>query len=105
MSEKYLSRWAEALRPGLREALERPVTEVSWFADRAYCRWRGARLPTTDEREYAAQASETRRHAFRDKELNSRVLALYLPEHAVQVGHAGWTASTPSSVRSPTART
>ena len=31
-----------------------PVTEVSWFAANAYCRWKGARLPTAAQWERAA---------------------------------------------------
>lgn len=71
----YLSRWDDALDPGA-VPLDRPVTEVSWFAARAYCRWAGGRLPTTDEWEYVAQASEARANAFRDPDFNRAVLAL-----------------------------
>lgn len=69
----YLSRWPGPLDPGA-APLDRPVTEVSWFAARAYCRWSGGRLPTTDEWEYAAQAGETTRSTFRDATANQRVL-------------------------------
>lgn len=33
-----------------------PVTNISWFAANAYCKWKGKRLPTTSEWEYAASA-------------------------------------------------
>lgn len=54
-----------------------PVVEVSWFAARAYCAWRGGRLPTTLEWEYAAAADETRRDVSRDPEFAQRILDWY----------------------------
>ena len=55
----------------------RPVTQVSWFAARAYCASLGKRLPTVDEWEYAAAASEHRTHAADDPAFRSRLIALY----------------------------
>lgn len=52
------------------------MTQVSWFAARAYCRASGGRLPTTDEWEYVAQASETRTDASGDATFNGWTLAL-----------------------------
>lgn len=43
----------------LSDPSSRPVTSVSWFAAKAYCRSKGKRLPTTNEWEFVALASET----------------------------------------------
>ncbi|HVZ48927.1 MAG TPA: formylglycine-generating enzyme family protein [Gemmatimonadaceae bacterium] len=73
----YLAGWPGPLDAGGPADLLRPVTAVSWFAARAYCASRGERLPTTDEWEYAAQASETVRDASRDRAFRDRLIALY----------------------------
>jgi formylglycine-generating enzyme len=73
----YLAAWPAPLAVGTLRDARRPVTEVSWFAARAFCSWRGARLPTTDEWEYAALASETSRNASRDAVFIRRLLDLY----------------------------
>ena len=73
----YLGGWPGPLAVGTETDGRRPVTEVSWFAARAYCAARGARLPTTDEWEYAALASEWSRDASRDAAFVTRLLQLY----------------------------
>lgn len=73
----YLAHWAgpRELGPGAPERA--PVTRVSWFAAKAYCEARGARLPTEAEWEYVASASETAPDGRRDPTWNARILAWY----------------------------
>jgi formylglycine-generating enzyme required for sulfatase activity len=73
----YLAEWRADLDPGDADVLRRPVTSVSWFAAKAYCAAQGKRLPTVDEWEYAAAASETQRDAAREPEFVRRLLARY----------------------------
>lgn len=54
-----------------------PMTNVSWFAAVAYCESIGARLPTTNEWEYMAAASETQKDASSDSQFLNRILEWY----------------------------
>lgn len=74
--EQYLSHWQSDVSAGPKDA-QRPVTHVSWFAARAYCESRGARLPNEQEWELAAQASSTMVDASLDKDFKRQVLAWY----------------------------
>jgi len=51
----YLKNWNNDLKLGKNVDPSAPVTYLSWFAARAYCKWIGGRLPTTDEWEYATK--------------------------------------------------
>ncbi|MFI5244154.1 MAG: formylglycine-generating enzyme family protein [Gemmatimonadales bacterium] len=73
----YLSDWRAATDPGDATDLRRPVTSVSWYAATAYCEAQGKRLPTTDEWEYVAAASDVSRDASHDPAFMSRLLAMY----------------------------
>jgi formylglycine-generating enzyme required for sulfatase activity len=59
------------------EMLHNPVTNVSWFAAKAYCQWQHKRLPRVAEWEYAAQASADTPDGRSDPSYVSRMLAWY----------------------------
>lgn len=73
----YLSHWTESSTPGRAVRLDAPVTNISWFAARAYCTAHNARLPTMAEWEWAAAASETSTDARRDRSFTQRILDWY----------------------------
>lgn len=80
----YLQHWSSPADPG--GGGDQPVVHVSWFAARAYCKWRGQRLPTEREWELAAAASETQADASRDPEFLQRILSWYaMPRRALPV--------------------
>lgn len=74
--KNYLAHWESdvSFRP---ELSDRPVVNVSWFAARAYAKASGRRLPTQDEWELAAQASETSAQGSADPKFRERILAWY----------------------------
>lgn len=71
----YLASWTGPTTPATPD--DRPITEVSWFAARAYCSSLGRRLPTEDEWELVARASETQRDASDDPVWLARILDWY----------------------------
>jgi formylglycine-generating enzyme required for sulfatase activity len=73
----YLRHWRGDLELGDRAPAASPVVHVSWFAARAYLKSRGQRLPTVDEWEYVAAASESRRDASREPAFLNRLRQWY----------------------------
>ncbi len=84
--EDYLGDWEGPLVPSGHPA--QPVVRVSWFAARAYCEAQGKRLPTEDEWEIAASASETAPFARGDFDWTAKILAWY-GEPSTELRHVG----------------
>ena len=59
----YLRHWEDDfdIGPNFEIIKNSPVTNISWHAANAYCKWKGKRLPTSDEWEYAGNASVARK--------------------------------------------
>ncbi len=72
----YLKHWAGDLELG-DTLTNAPVTNVSWFAARAYARWLGKRLPRLKEWELAAAASSAQPDGTREPEFQQRILRWY----------------------------
>ncbi len=74
---RYLARWKSPVVLGPQVEADQPVTEVSWFAAKTYCEWKGMRLPRENEWEYVAQATEIQADGRNDQVWRQRVLDWY----------------------------
>lgn len=74
--ENYLVHWNSDLDFPT-DGANSPVTNVSWFAARAYAEWIGRRLPTLAEWEYVGVASELSAYGRDEDGYNQRILNWY----------------------------
>jgi sulfatase modifying factor 1 len=77
VDDQYLSSWAGPISLARQSEPDQPVTQVSWFAAKAYCESQGARLPTWYEWEYVAAANESLADARELPEWRQDILSWY----------------------------
>jgi len=74
----YLSYWLDDFTIAHFEQLKNsPVTNVSWFAANAYCKWKNKRLPTIAEWELVASADIANRNNKKEKKLSEIIIDWY----------------------------
>jgi len=73
----YLTQWTGDDALAGPDDGDRPVTQVSWFAARAYCAAQGKSLPTTMQWEYAAAASASSANGEADPAFVRLILEWY----------------------------
>ena len=87
--ESYLRDWSGDLALDSNSPPNAPVTYVSLPAAKAYAEWKGKRLPTTAEWEYAASASQMRPDGANDPEFKRQVAQWYSTPAAVTLPSVG----------------
>ena len=75
--KNYLRKWEADTLLGKQQSKNAPVTNISWFAAKAYCDCKGKRLPTVDEWEYVAMADKSLADARSKKSYNQYILSWY----------------------------
>jgi len=86
---RYLSHWAGPHALGPEAPPDQPVVLISWFAARAFCAARDARLPTEDEWELAALASPTQANATGDVAWRQQILDWYATPSSATLASVG----------------
>lgn len=86
----YLAHWSDDLNLDENSSRYEPVTRVSWYAANSYCAWKGGRLPTLHEWEYAAQAMDFTSSEDADR-FSYELIGWY---SAVDAEHTGLTGSS-----------
>ncbi len=73
----YLANWPSDFELSKNLSPQAPVTNVSWFAAKAYAESVGKRLPTLDEWEYVARADAKKKDARNEEDYTQNILVGY----------------------------
>lgn len=85
----YLIHWKSDLELGPNADANSPVTNVSWFAAKAYAQWKGKRLPSIAEWEMVALLQQKTGKASDEKKINQKILEWYLTPKPEKPAHVG----------------
>ncbi len=77
VDDNYSIHWKNDTTLGEQLNENSPVTNVSWYAAKAYCECQGKRLATVDEWEYVAMSDQTKSDARKVKAYNQYILDWY----------------------------
>ena len=75
--KNYLYKWENDTTIGSLLNPNAAATTISWYAAKDYCACQGKRLPSMDEWEYAAMASQTKKNAQADSIFNMMIIESY----------------------------
>jgi sulfatase modifying factor 1 len=75
--DNYLIHWKNDTTIGNEMNKNSAVTNVSWYAAKAYCECQGKRMPTVNEWEFVAMANENIADARKIASFNQQILAWY----------------------------
>ncbi len=75
--EGYLIHWKSDTELGANVNPNAPVTNISWFAAKAYAKYKNKRLPTVAEWELVARADEKNPDGYKNPGYVSRILSWY----------------------------
>lgn len=89
--QNYLKHWKNDTIIGDKDIEQSPVVNISWFAAKAYCRWKNYRLPSTDEWEYVAAADSTSPNATNKEEFRQLLLDWYSKSSTNKIANIGTT--------------
>lgn len=87
----YLHHWKGDMELGKNVNGESPVVNISWFAAKAFAEWKGKRLPSVDEWEYAASAGKDKKDGSRDPETLDRIRKWYSKLSSKNIAAVGST--------------
>jgi formylglycine-generating enzyme required for sulfatase activity len=87
--KNYLSTWKSDLELGETALPNSPVTNISWFAAKAYCEYYGKRLPTVAEWEFVAKADEKKPDGSKNPAYLKQILDWYSKPSSGKIGAVG----------------
>lgn len=85
----YLSHWESDTVLGTNVNPKAPVTNISWFAAKAFAKFHGKRLPTVAEWELAGMADQNSVNGYDNPEYISRILSWYSKPNSTSLPSVG----------------